>query len=167
MRAILAAWSPVLRDAIELSQAPDSPAGSPTSSHLTLTVSGHKEVEAWEASLCLMHPLNPTSGKSPSSLMTTPLLQPLMALADKYNIQGLLPLFKDVLLDPRTTFGVSGIDSNFSLDAMEWLSLAESVPGFEPVISRCIAKVSNEASQFGGAVCLSLLGMSALAWQAR
>jgi hypothetical protein len=36
--------------------------------------------------LCLMHPLDPTCGRSPSSLLTTCTIRPLVTLADKYNL---------------------------------------------------------------------------------
>jgi hypothetical protein len=49
-------------------------------------VDHHKEVEAWKVALCLMHPLDPTCGRSPSSLLTTCTIRPLVSLADKYNL---------------------------------------------------------------------------------
>lgn len=58
---------------------------------LPILVDGHKEVEAWKVAVCLMHPLDPTCGKTPSSLITTCVIKPLVTLADKYNLQvGLL-----------------------------------------------------------------------------
>lgn len=54
---------------------------------LPMLVEGHKEVEAWKVAMCLMHPLDPTCGKTPSSLITTCAIKPLVTLADKYNLQ--------------------------------------------------------------------------------
>lgn len=54
---------------------------------LPILVDGHKEVEAWKVAVCLMHPLDPTCGKTPSSLITTCVIKPLVTLADKYNLQ--------------------------------------------------------------------------------
>lgn len=54
---------------------------------LPILVDGHKEVEAWKVAVCLMHPLDPTCGKTPSSLITTCVIKSLVTLADKYNIQ--------------------------------------------------------------------------------
>jgi hypothetical protein len=49
-------------------------------------VDHHKEVEAWKVAMCLMHPMDPTCGRSPSSLVTTCTIRPLVMLADKYNL---------------------------------------------------------------------------------
>uniref|UniRef100_A0A383V8Q1 Glycoside hydrolase family 13 N-terminal domain-containing protein n=1 Tax=Tetradesmus obliquus TaxID=3088 RepID=A0A383V8Q1_TETOB len=104
-------------------------------------VEHHKEVEAWKVALCLMHPLDPTCGRSPSSLLTTCTIRPLVALADKYNLAGLLPYAKDMLLDPRSSYGVPGIHDCYKLDALEWIGIAEGVPGFEAVVVRCISQI--------------------------
>lgn len=45
------------------------------------------EVEAWKVALCLMHPLDPIQGASPSSLLTIGRVKALLVLADKYNMQ--------------------------------------------------------------------------------
>jgi len=55
--------------------------------------------------------------------------------------QGLLPHCKDMLLDPRSTFGVPGIHDHYKLDALEWIQIAEGVPGFEAVVGRCITQI--------------------------
>jgi hypothetical protein len=52
-----------------------------------LQIDSHKEVEAWKVAMCLMHPLDPQCGKTPSSLITTCAIKPLVMLADKYNLQ--------------------------------------------------------------------------------
>ncbi|WIA31282.1 hypothetical protein OEZ86_002184 [Tetradesmus obliquus] len=108
---------------------------------LPVLVEHHKEVEAWKVALCLMHPLDPTCGRSPSSLVTTCTIRPLVALADKYNLAGLLPYAKDMLLDPRSSYGVPGIHDCYKLDALEWIGIAEGVPGFEAVVVRCISQI--------------------------
>lgn len=51
-----------------------------------MQVDNHKEVEAWKVAMCLMHPLDPTCGRTPSSLVTTCAIKPLVTLADKYNL---------------------------------------------------------------------------------
>eukprot|EP00775_Hariotina_reticulata_P011228 gene11228-11377_t len=104
-------------------------------------IDSHKELEAWRVAMCLMHPLDPQCGKTPSSLITTCAIKPLVMLADKYNLQGLLPHCKDMLLDPRSTFGVPGIHDHYKLDALEWIQIAEGVPGFEAVVGRCITQI--------------------------
>lgn len=158
VRPILSAWSPVIKQALEcdshapgpgggIAAAAEDPLHHSCSSHhseLPLTITGSKEAEAWAVALCLMHPLSPTAGTSPASLITTTLLQPLVALADKYDMGGLLPVIKDVLLDPRAVWGVRSVSSGSFLDALEWLAVAERVPGFEPVVARCIKEVRNE-----------------------
>ncbi|KAF6256386.1 hypothetical protein COO60DRAFT_1529798, partial [Scenedesmus sp. NREL 46B-D3] len=117
---------------------------------LPVLVDHHKEVEAWKVAMCLMHPLDPTCGRSPSSLVTTCTIRPLVTLADKYNLAGLLPYAKDMLLDPRSSFGVPGIHDCYKLDALEWVQIAEGVPGFEAVVVRCITQIVASATSSRG-----------------
>ncbi|KAF8057746.1 hypothetical protein HT031_005930 [Scenedesmus sp. PABB004] len=117
---------------------------------LPVLVGCHKEVEAWKVALCLIHPLDPTCGRSPAGLITTCAIRPLVTLADKYNIAGLLPYCKDVLLDPRNTFGVPGIHDSYRLDALEWVQIAEGVPGFDAVVTRCTTQIVASATTCRG-----------------
>lgn len=57
------------------------------SSDLPLVVESKLEVEAWRIALCLMHPLHPTCGKTPASLVIAAAVKPLLDLADKYDLQ--------------------------------------------------------------------------------
>ena len=54
---------------------------------LQMQVEGRKEVEAWAVALCLMHPLDPAKGCSPTSLLGISIVKDLLMLADKYNMQ--------------------------------------------------------------------------------
>jgi hypothetical protein len=54
---------------------------------LQMQVEGRKEVEAWAVALCLMHPLDPSKGCSPTSLLSISIVKDLLMLADKYNMQ--------------------------------------------------------------------------------
>jgi hypothetical protein len=64
--------------------------------------------------------------------------------------QGLLPYAKDMLLDPRSSFGVPGIHDCYKLDALEWIQIAEGVPGFEAVVVRCITQIVASATSSRG-----------------
>jgi hypothetical protein len=65
-------------------------------------------------------------------------------------LQGLLPYAKDMLLDPRSSFGVPGIHDCYKLDALEWIQIAEGVPGFEAVVVRCITQIVASATSSRG-----------------
>lgn len=74
----------------------------------------------------------------------------LLLLLSTLLLQGLLPHCKDVLLDPRSSFGVPGIHDYYQLDALDWLQIAENVPGFEAVVSRCITQIVASATSSRG-----------------
>jgi hypothetical protein len=69
------------------SSATDCPAGTCGLVEVPLQVDSHKEVEAWKVAMCLMHPMDPNCGRTPSALITTCAIKPLVTLADKYNLQ--------------------------------------------------------------------------------